>query len=43
MSSRKKALYAVGRYMQLIKSLEYHLSGRWSRCKGGRYIERSLT
>ena len=25
------------------KSLEHHLSGCWSRCAGGRYIERSLT
>ena len=25
------------------KNLGYHLSGRWSRCTGGRYIERSLT
>ena len=30
-------------YMQVIKSLGHHLSGRWSRCKGGRYIERSLS
>ena len=30
-----------GRYMQVIKSLE-HLSGRWLRFTGGRYIERSL-
>ena len=28
--------------MQVIKSLE-HLSGRWSNCTGGPYIERSLT
>ena len=27
-----------GRYKQVIKSLG-HLSGRWSRCRGGRYIE----
>ena len=32
-----------GRYMQVIKSLKYHLSGGWSRCAGGRHIERSLT
>ena len=32
-----------GRYMQVIKSLKYHLSGGWSRCTGGRHIERSLT
>ena len=32
-----------GRYMQVIKSLRYHLSGRWLRCTGGHYIERSLT
>ena len=28
-----------GRYKQVIKSLAYHLSGRWSRCTGGRYID----
>ena len=27
----------------LIKGLGHHSSGRWSRCIGGRYIERSLT
>ena len=32
-----------GCYMQVIKSLGHHLSGRWSRCTGGHYIERSLT
>ena len=32
-----------GCYMQVIKSLRYHLSGRWSRCTGDRYIERRLT
>ena len=31
-----------GRYMQAIKSLGDHLSGCWSHCTGGRYIERSL-
>ena len=30
------------RYMQVIKSLGDHLNGRWSRCAGGRYIERRL-
>ena len=30
-------------YLQVIKSLGHHLSGRLSRCTGGRYIERSLT
>ena len=42
MTSRISALCS-GRYMQVIKSLGHHLSGRWSRCTGGRYIERSLT
>ena len=32
-----------GRFMQVIKSLGHHLSGRWSHCIGGRYIERCLT
>ena len=32
-----------GRYMQVIKSLEHHLSDRWLHFTGGRYIERSLT
>ena len=32
-----------GRYMKVIKSLRYHLSGRWLRCIGGRYIGRGLT
>ena len=32
-----------GHYMQVIKSLGHHLSGRWSGCTGGRYTERSLT
>ena len=26
--------------MQVIKSLEHHLSGRWLRCLSSRYIER---
>ena len=30
-------------YMQVIKSLRHHLSGRWSFCTGGCYIEGSLT
>ena len=42
MTSRISTLCS-GRYMQVIKSLGHHLSGRWSRCTGGRYIERSLT
>ena len=29
--------------MQVIKNLGYHLGGRWLRCTGDRYIERSLT
>ena len=29
--------------MQVIKCLGHHLSDRWSRCTGGRCIERSLT
>ena len=32
-----------GHYMQVIKKLGHHLSGCWSCCTGGRYIERSLT
>ena len=32
-----------GRYMQVIRNLGHHLSGCWSRCTGGRCIERSLT
>ena len=42
MTSRISTLCS-GCYMQVIKSLGHHLSGRWSRCTGGRYIERSLT
>ena len=42
MTSRITSL-SSGRYMQLLKSLEHHLSGRWSCCTGGRCIERSLT
>ena len=37
------SILCTGRFMQVIKSLRYHLSGRWSRCTGGRYIETSLT
>ena len=33
----------TGHYMQVIKSLGYHLSGCWSHCTVGHYIERSLT
>ena len=32
-----------GHYIQVIKSPGHHLSGCWSRCTCGRYIERSLT
>ena len=42
MTSRISTLCS-GHYMQGIKSLGYHLSGRWLRCTVGRYIERSLT
>ena len=42
MTSRTSTLCS-GRYMQVIKSLGYHLSGPWSRCTVGRYMERSLT
>ena len=42
MTSRISTLYS-GRFMQVIKSLGHHLCGRWSRCTGGRYTERSLT
>ena len=42
MTSRIDTLRS-GRYIQVIKSLGHHLSGRWSPCTGGRYIERSLT
>ena len=42
MTSRISTLYS-GPYMQVIKSLGHHLSGRWSRFTGGRYTERRLT
>ena len=42
MTSRISALCS-GRCMQVIKSLGHHLSGRWWRCTGGCYIEKSLT
>ena len=42
MTSRISTLCS-GRYMQVIKSLGHHLSGCWSRCTGGRYIEICLT
>ena len=42
MTSRISTFYS-SRYMQVIKSLGYHLSDRWSRCTSGRYIERRLT
>ena len=42
MTSRISTLCS-GRYIQVIKSLGHHLSGRWSRCTGGHYTERSLT
>ena len=41
MTSRISTLCS-DRYMQVIKSLGHHLSGRRSRCTGGCYIERSL-
>ena len=37
MTSRINTLCS-GRYMQVIKSLGHHLSGRWSRCTFDRYI-----
>ena len=42
MTSRISTLCS-GRYIQVIESLGHHLSGCWSRCTGGCYIERSLT
>ena len=42
MTSRISTL-SSGCCMQIIKSQGHHLSGPWSRCTGGRYIERSLT
>ena len=42
MTSRISTLCS-GRYIQVRKSLGHHLSGRWSRCTGGHYVERSLT
>ena len=42
MTSRISTLCS-SRYMQVIKNLGHHLSGRWLRCTGGRYIEKSLT
>ena len=42
MTSRISTLCS-GRYMQVIKSLGHNLGGHWSRCTGGRYIERCLT
>ena len=42
MTSRISTLDS-GCFMQVIKSLGHHLSGRWSRCTGGHYIERCLT
>ena len=42
MTSRISTLCS-GRYIHVIKSLGHHLSGHWSRCTGGRYIERCLT
>ena len=42
MTSRISTLCS-GRYMQVIKNPGHHLSGRWLRCTGSRYIERSLT
>ena len=42
MTSRINTLRS-GRYVQVIKNLGHHSSGRRSHCTGGRYIERSLT
>ena len=42
MTSRISTL-CNGHYIQVIESLGHHLSGRWSRCTGGRYRERELT
>ena len=42
MTSRISTL-CNSRYMQVIKSLARHLSGRLLRCTGGLYIEKSLT
>ena len=42
MTSRISTLCS-GHYMQVIKSLGHHLSGRWLHCTVGRYIERRLT
>ena len=42
LTSRASTLCS-GCYIQVIKSLGYHLSGCWSCCTCGRYIERSLT
>ena len=42
MTSRISTL-CNSRYMQVIKSLAHHLSGRLLRCTGGLYIEKSLT
>ena len=42
MTSRIDTLYS-GSYMQVKKILGHHVSGRWSRCIGGRYTETSLT
>ena len=42
MTSRISTLCSA-HYIQVIKSLGHHLSGFWSRCTGGHYIERSLT
>ena len=41
MTSRISTL-CIGCYMQVIKSLRHHLSGRWSHGTDGCYIERSL-
>ena len=42
MTSKINTFYS-SRCMQIIKNLAHNLSGRWSRCTGGQYIERSLT
>ena len=46
MTSRISTLCS-GRYIQVTKSLGHHLSGRWSRCTGGRFkkvvVKKGLT
>ena len=42
MAFRISYLCSGCRYMQIIKNQGHDLSGRWSRCTGGCYIEKSL-